>query len=240
MILGGGYDLDAMNCRSLLSIAALPLFGQSPAIVAGTVQGEVSQTIPNAIVWLVPRPPFSGSIPQAQRVVTGLDGTFSFSTPAGSYEVCASAVSADYMDSCAWTNTPGKGVFAVSAGQKLVLASIKLEKGGRVRVSFIDPAGLLKQSEPRPHTRMLVKIGVPGMGFAMMPVVEDTGARRSYEMLVPRQRGVRLRIVSDVFDLADDQNKAVAIANGHDRDVVVPANGALPPISFRVAALRGH
>lgn len=214
---------------------SFPLFSQSLATVSGIVQTETGQAIPNAVVWLAPRPPFATGVPQAQNLQTGTDGTFSFSASAGNYEICASATGADYLDSCAWNAVPGSRTFAVAPSQRLAAPAIRLEKGARFRVAFTDPAGRLEQGAGQ--ARMLVKIGVPGMGFTMMPVVEDTGARRTYEMLVPRQRPVKLRLVSGDVAIADSQDKAVAIAAGHDREIVLPATGAPPPLSFRVTGV---
>ncbi|MFN7925131.1 MAG: hypothetical protein U0Q16_33850 [Bryobacteraceae bacterium] len=136
----------------------------------------------------------------------------------------------------------GGDVFSVPAGTALTIAPIRLTKGARLRITMQDPGGHLQRNESRPGEKMLVTIGVPGVGYTFVPIVGNTQTDRAYEMLVPRQQNVTVRVASDVFSMADSTGKAVssAAAGGHVMDIPVPAAGSPPNAVLRITGVRAQ
>lgn len=229
--------------RSLLCIVGVCIASVSSAQPTATVTGRVESgaaAVPLATVMLLPRPPAAGSPPNfpnfVGRVQTNSGGVFTFSAvPLGNYEICASYPSADFLDTCAWAAKPSDRVqVAVTSGQRVSVPTIRLTKGVRIKVNIADPTGALAKNETRPQQKLQVTVGVPGVGYTFMSPTASTATGRTYEMLVPREQALKLRLTARDLAVADQQGRALNTAAGHEVGINVPASGTPAPLAFTV------
>ena len=200
--------------------------------ISGTVNGSDGSIITSGLVTayqtmaatsLRPR-----STPTSALVLP--DGTFQFGALAeGTYTVCARAPLTAWLGSCEW-GSPGSTVSLMQTKPSAVVR-IVLTRGALIAVRVSDPTGLLTANEAKtPGGHLLVGVGMDSLVFLNAAIVSQDSAGRTYQVVVPFDRAVRISVASAFFGLSDVTGKALP-KFGNVIPVLVPS-GQPPPTVF--------
>ena len=138
----------------------------------------------------------------------------------GNYRLCAQP-KATWIGSCAWD---GKGTTAfVWSDEASVQVPIIVPRGGFVLVRVNDPAQLLVAHEGRTiGAQLLIGVSASDLTFYRAAVSANDPGSRSYRLIVPVDRQLRLTVRTNFFHLTDNNNVPLPPL-GYAIPVLVPA-----------------
>lgn len=166
------------------------------------------------------------------NATSSADGSFSFdSLPDGEFVLCAQVPLGDWLNPCEWAQT--RPTVVVARGRRQVVQAINLERGIWVSIRFEDVAGEFSRAVKKPE--ILVGISSEGAPFRPAQVNAEGPTERSYRVLVPRERQIRVVVGSSALKLSN--SLGVPLARGSFASVPVrllAGQIAAAPIHFIV------
>jgi hypothetical protein len=223
-------------------------FAQTPLTgsVSGRVLSEEGRTL-HATVTLsfagargYPAPP--------RRVLTGANGTFTFSRlPAGTYILCAQIAASEaapanspYVDTCDWRSS--QPPITLAAGQQVAGIVFTAPKGAVLKIRVVDPELALPQTAQGkapaaldPQLQLIVK-GPDGL-HRHARFVSGDGAGRNYQLVVPLNAALGVRAASSVASISDQGGKPLQEKDEVGVRAATPAD--LGPLTFTLHR-KGH
>jgi hypothetical protein len=235
--------------KVLAAIAGVLLAGAAvSAQSASTAKGKVSGTItdpdgkPVGSVVVTAHVDASASAqgaPQIFSAVTAKDGSYAFpSLPAGSVTICVQTAAASHLlDPCKWTAAAAPT--ALTAGQALSVASVKLQLGHPVTVRIDDPNGLLGEDGSAPKGSVIVGFWLANGLFERLHVIGSDKKGVQLQGFVPYNTALTLSVQSSNLTLTDDGNSPIDKSKGGAITFKVPT-GTTAPVAhtFHVVGLQ--
>jgi hypothetical protein len=181
--------------------------------------------VANATITLRSQAPAS---PFFSKVVSAKDGAFTLSAvPAGRFVLCAKAATADFADSCIWGQT--QTVLEVAKGAPTGQVIVRLMKSSVLQVRLNDSNGyLIKQPGDKALPHVLVGVWDSSGRFIPASEVKKDDSGVSYQLQVPADTPLNLKVYSRAVKLADQNNSPVA-AQGYSAIVVHDSTKPPPP-----------
>lgn len=188
----------AVGGTVLLSLSMLAVNGQPTGSITGRVIAEGAKTaVASAKVYL-----HSSTTIFRANTTANAAGVYRFDgLPDGRYEVCATPVGSDYVDSCLW-NRMGNSV-TVSSATRGATVDIAVQKAAKLQLQFTDAQSVLDSVAARAQP---VMVHVWSDSFAGMPMAVQTTSKttRSYEINVPVDVDVSIGIQGPPLRLSFD------------------------------------
>ena len=190
----------------LMAVLAAPLIlSQSTGKISGVVVGTDGKPVPATVsVYKLGPPPASG------RGDTAADGSFTISNlPAGTYDLCASAKSDGYLNTCAWSAPVSP--LQLKAGQSIVGYRIVLKKGSSLQVRLNDPAGNLDAPPAKGSVAPHVIVGVftDRRVFQPLNFSGKKSGGRDLQITIPFDQNVSLHLVGKGVKVTDSNGAPV-------------------------------
>lgn len=221
----------------LTAIRTLPCVAQPPqasiasGVISGTVKGADGSIITSGVAG-ASRVPDSVSLPKHARtaatVVIGPDGSFHFPPLVeGTYRICTQSPGA-WISPCDWGDSAATRI-SLSAGQASANVRIVLQKGAFVTVRVDDTGQFLATSAPSSSASLLIGVGTDSFVFRKAALLAQDVGGRTYQVLIPFDRSIRIVAASASFHLAQASGSLLAALSGNAIPVLVPS-GQQPPI----------
>ncbi len=218
---------------TILSVTGLSIAQPGAGSIQGTVtDAATKKPIPQAIVSAT-----RTTLPPLRTTVrSGVDGSFLIGgLPAGSYTLCAQAVSGAYLDPCLW-NLPVPTV-TLAAGQESTGALLAVPSGSILKIHLEDPHKLLNQKTKTgylPH--LSLGIHTP-RGFYPAHLAAASGNGADYQMTIPRDTPLVFSVQSFSLQLAD-ANDAPLAGNRNQQAFQHASGNANPPgFSYKITGV---
>ncbi len=166
------------------------------------------------------------------RVAINADGTFQMPPLVyGTYQLCTHTSGA-WISDCEWGASAGLRVF-LSAAQASANVTIVLRKGALVTVRVEDPSQLLAASGTKSPASLLLGVSTDSFAFRRAALVGQDAAGRTYQVLIPLDRQIRISAVSPSFQVSDAIGRPLA-TSGIGIQVLAASNQPLPTVTLRV------
>lgn len=167
---------------------------------------------------------------------TNSDGSFRVqSVPPGEYSVCMDSRNTPHLDPCRWAYPISFNV--APALTEVRLNPIVLRDAVKLAFRVLDPSRLLPDRLDL-ETRSPVVVGV--VAQQIRHIMADQANRDSdgitFQMNVPAGGSVRLWVLSSIFDLADDQGRAIS-STGLGSQLGIPATGTIT-LTFSIRGVK--
>ncbi len=236
------------NFAIALAGSAALAFAQSTASLSGRVVAEdghavrATVTLSFAAARGYPSPP--------RRILTGSDGAFNFAKlVAGRYVLCAQVAAAEpastnapYIDTCLWGSS--QGPITIAAGQQASGVVYTAPKGAVLTIPVSDPDHVLpaissKAPAPfEPQFQLMVK-GADGL-YRHAHVASTTSAGRNYQIAIPLNAAIALRVSSTVANIVDQAGNAVQEGSENPLPAITASAGVSQPGSPQQPAFTLH
>jgi len=185
-----------------------------------------------------PQPP-TGSplsenhVPEFFETKVDPNGRFSFTNlREGSYVLCATSPTIGLLDPCRWQAAQPTPL-TIAAGQQVANYEVEMLTGREFEVLVADVGGILERPESLAQGAEIV-VGVwGGVGqFQPANLKQKSTTGRTYSVVVPFEKPVRLDVRARRLILEDEYGKEIAPNDGV-RVVTEPASDLISPRQFR-------
>lgn len=229
------YSLDLLLA---VCMTTCPLWCQ-------VVQPISPGNIPGKLLSATDRSPVAGATitlrslapanPFLTRVISAKDGAFALSAvPEGRFALCATAATSAFADSCVWGQT--QTILEVAKGAPSGQIVVRLMKSSLVQVRLNDANGYLaKQPVDKAPPHVLVGVWDRSGRFNPAREVKKDGNGITYELQVPADTPLDLKVYSRAVKLADQNNVPVP-QQGYSMTVVHDSTKP-PPAALVFSAL---
>ena len=203
--------------KLILTLAFLPacLAQQAPlgfgGSISGTVTGSDGTIVPGAhvVVYAVPPYPSGRNIQTQWAALSDANGAFSVTgLYAGGYQVCAQLARTQWLNPCAWGDSPPAA--SLSDSQPTASVSVVMVDGVVVPIRVNDPQKLLVKNEGvTPGAHLLIGVGHPPFLFDDAFIASQDSGGRTYQITVPFGFAANLVVDSSFFRLSNAAGTAL-------------------------------
>ena len=201
-------------------------------VASGTLRGEDGTVVSNVSLLLVRTTGSSRGPRQFAAVVDSMGGFSIEGLPDGIYTACIQFRQNDWLNPCVWGGRP---VAEISSRQRISKLDIVLKRAAKLSIRVNDPNGLFLAPEAKSAGANLL-IGVGGDNGMFFPAAVDSqdAVSRTYSVVVPFGRIIRLVLNSSYFKLTDASGGTVPTGATHLMQVAVPAGQVPPPVNLTI------
>jgi hypothetical protein len=207
-------------------------FGQTTSATssAATISGHVvsSDGTPLSAILTV-NSTTSASAPNL-TTTSASDGSFQLSNvPAGSYQICVTVQSGNFVDPCLWSSS--MTAFPLAAAQSAANQVIQVQKAAVVHVRINDPQHLCNTATSGGTPRGVV-MGVlaPGSHFYSLLPTSTNSTGFDQQIPIPGGTSVPFKIVPMGLTITDSSGNAVAATGATVNISVSQANLSTPMV----------
>ncbi len=224
----------------LAAIRALPCAAQPPqfssGIIGGTVRGADGSVISSGVVSASRVPDFV-SLPKHARtaatVVIGTDGSFHFPPLVeGTYRICTQIRGA-WISPCDWGDGATTRI-SLPAGQASANVTIALQKGAFVTVRVDDAGQFFAATASNTSASLLIGVGTDSFVFRRAALLAQDAGGRTYQVLIPFDRSIRIVAASSSFQLATATGNLLAALSGNAIPVLVASGQQAPTVTLKI------
>lgn len=209
--------------------------------ISGTVRGDDGSPVSDAIISLTALPPYETKSRIRQwSVVTSIGGRFTLQgLYLGHFQTCVQVPGTAWLDPCRW----GGGPFVVrlTNTNSTATTALTLRRGAALTLRVNDQSGLLDGNEGvTPGAHLLLGLTNDGGAWEpALPLSKDV-AGRTYRVLVPFDRSLKIVVASRLFSLADGANVPLLPTGVTSIIPVTTTTGKTPPTVVVSVVGLGH
>ena len=224
-------------------LVAIPLLGQLPGSVSGTVVDDSGKPVVKARVFISRALPVNAPHIAAPPVMTGAqiittmtDHTGAFVSghlPAGDYVACAQYAAQGLLDPCHWAAAAPQ--FTVTSGKTTGSVKITMARGAVIPIHINDPHQLLSTPKGAVASDLRIHVVTVKGHHYEAPIVASNKNGRDHQVTVPFGTPIQVQVISPHLAVNDDTGKPTTTA-GKNVNVANGSNAA--QINYTVAGAK--
>lgn len=217
------------------SVAQAPQSLIASGLISGTIRGADGSLISSGAVS-ASRIPDAITLPKSARTAAtvAITSAGTFQMPPlvyGVYQICTQTSGA-WLSDCEWGTGTTTRAF-LSVGQASTNVNIALRKGALITVRVEDPGQLFLASAAKSTSGLLLGVSTDSFAFRRAALVGQDAGGRTYQLLVPFDRQIRVSATSSLFQVGDAIGLPLA-TSGIGIQVLAASNQPLPTVTLRV------